>query len=172
VDQTPDPRLVPVFLCHYVNTARIGGETMSKQWELTVDGCLENLATIADFVIKAAQASGLNKKATFEVQMAVDEACANVIKHGYGEEDKGTIALRCECAEGDFVVTIRDSASPFDPETVPQPDITCSLEKRKQGGLGLYFMRKLMDEVRFHFNSGGTELTMIKKECRTTGSET
>ncbi len=139
---------------------------MPKQWELTVDGRPENLTAIAEFVTEVAQASGLNEKDTFKVKLAVDEACANVIEHGYGEGKKGKIALRCECADGDFVVIIRDSASPFNPDAVPLPDITCSLEKRKHGGLGLYFMRKLMDEVRFHFHPEGTELTMVKKGCR------
>jgi len=135
---------------------------MPKQWELIVDGRLKNLATIADFVIKAAQASGLNDKATFEVQMAVDEACANVIEHGYGAEEKGAIALCCECAEGDFVVTIRDNARAFEPDAVPPPDLKCSLAERCNGGLGLYFMRRLMDEVCFHFEAEGNELTMVK----------
>jgi len=136
---------------------------MPKQWDLKVNGRLENLATIADFVIKAAQASGLNEKATFEVQMAVDEACANVIEHGYGEEDKGEIALCCECAEGDFVVTIRDNARPFEPDAVPSPDTTCCLDKRQDRGLGLFFMRRLMDEVCFYLDTEGNKLTMIKK---------
>ena len=136
---------------------------MPKRWELTVDGRLESLTTIADFVIKAAQAAGLNDKATFEVQTAVDEACANVIEHGYGEEAKGEIALCCECAEGDFVVTIRDNARAFEPDAVPPPDLKCSLAERCNGGLGLYFMRRLMDEVRFHFDTEGNKLTMIKR---------
>ena len=136
---------------------------MPEQWELIVDGRLRNLATIADFVIKAAQASGLDDKATFEVQMAVDEACANIIVHSYEEEEKGEIALCCECAEGDFVVTIRDQGQPFNPEDVPLPDITCCLAERQKGGLGLYFMRRLMDEVCFHFDTEGNELTMVKR---------
>jgi anti-sigma regulatory factor (Ser/Thr protein kinase) len=136
---------------------------MPKQWELVVEGRMENLATIADFVTKAAQASGLNEKAIFEVQMAVDEACTNVIEHGYREEDKAKIALCCECADGDFVVTIRDNARPFEPDAVPPPDITCCLDKRQDRGLGLFFMRKLMDEVRFHFHTEGNELHMAKK---------
>jgi len=65
---------------------------MPKQWELTVDSRLKNLATIADFVVEAAQAADLNEKATFEVQMAVDEACTNVIKHSYRGEENGKIA--------------------------------------------------------------------------------
>ena len=136
---------------------------MPKQWELTVDGRLENLATIADFVIKVAQASGLSEKATFEVQMAVDEACTNVIKHGYGEEENDKIALCCKRAEDNFVVTIRDYGQPFDPGAIPTPDITSGLAERCNGGLGLYFMHRLMDEVCFHFDTEGNELTMIKR---------
>jgi anti-sigma regulatory factor (Ser/Thr protein kinase) len=136
---------------------------MPKQWKLTVDGRLENLAAIADFVFKAGQASGLNEKAIFEVQIAVDEACTNVIEHSYREEKNGEIALCCERAENDFVITIRDHGQPFNPDDVPLPDLKCSLDKRCHGGLGLYFMRLLMDEVRFHFDTEGNELTMVKR---------
>jgi serine/threonine-protein kinase RsbW len=136
---------------------------MPKQWELTVDSRPENLATIADFIATAAQASGLNEKTSFEVRMAVDEACANIIKHSYGGSEDGEIALRCELVDGDFVITIRDQGQPFDPDAVPTPDLQCSLADRSEGGLGLYFMRCLMDEVRFHFDSEGNELTMVKK---------
>jgi serine/threonine-protein kinase RsbW len=139
---------------------------MLKRWELTVGGNLENLASIADFVIKAAQSSGLDEGATFDVQMAVDEACTNIIQHSYGGEGKGEIALRCELTGDDFVVTIRDHGRPFDPECVPAPDLTCSLPERREGMLGLYFMRQLMDEVRFRFDAKGNELTMVKRRCR------
>jgi anti-sigma regulatory factor (Ser/Thr protein kinase) len=139
---------------------------MPKRWELTVDGRLDNLASIADFVVKAAQSSGLDERATFEVQLAVDEACTNVIQHSYGEEGKGEIVLCCELADSDFVVTIRDHGRPFDPECVPAPDLTCSLAERREGMLGLYFMRQLMDEVCFRFDAEGNELTMIKRRCQ------
>ena len=139
---------------------------MPKRWELTVDGRFENLASIADFIIEAAQASGLSERAIFDVQMAVDEACANVIQHSYGGEGKGKIALRCELVNGDFVVTIRDHGRPFDPECVPAPDLTCSLAERREGMLGLYFMRQLMDEVCFRFDAEGNELTMVKRRCQ------
>jgi len=139
---------------------------MPKRWELTVDGRFGNLATIADFVVKAARASGLDERATFEVQMAVDEACTNIIQHSYRGEGRGEIALRCELADGDFVVTIRDRGRPFNPEAVPLPDLTSSLAKRREGGLGLYFMRQLMDEVRFRFDAKSNELTMVKRRRR------
>ncbi len=136
---------------------------MAKPWTLTVEGRAENLATIADFIAAAAQAAGLNEKTSFEVRMAVDEACANIIRHSYGGSEEGEIALRCELVEGDFVITIRDQGQPFDPDAIPPPDLECGLADRSEGGLGLYFMRCLMDEVHFHFDSEGNELTMIKK---------
>ena len=141
---------------------------MSQRWELSAHARLDNLATIANFVTKAAQISGLDEKAVFEVQMAVDEACANIIEHGYGEEEGylAQIALCCERTEGDFVVTIRDSALPFEPHAVPPPNITGRLNRRQERGLGLFFMHKLMDEVRFHFDAEGTELRMVKKITR------
>jgi anti-sigma regulatory factor (Ser/Thr protein kinase) len=136
---------------------------MPKRWELIVDSRLENLATIADFVVKAAQTADLNEKATFEVQMAVDEACTNVIKHSYKGKENGKIALCCKHSEDNFVVTIRDYGQPFDPGAIPSPDVTCGLAERCSGGLGLYFMRRLMDEVCFQFDTEGNELTMIKR---------
>jgi anti-sigma regulatory factor (Ser/Thr protein kinase) len=136
---------------------------MPKRWELTVDGRFENLASIADFVIEAARASGLSERAIFDVQMAVDEACTNVIQHSYGGEGKGEIALRCALVNSDFVVTIRDHGRPFDPECVPAPDLTCGLAERREGMLGLYIMRQLMDEVCFRFDAEGNELTMVKR---------
>ena len=139
---------------------------MPKRWDLTVDGRLKNLVTIADFVVKAARASGLNERATFDVQMAVDEACTNIIQHSYGGEGKGEIVLRCELVDDGFVITIRDHGHPFDPECVPAPDLTCSLPERREGMLGLYFMRQLMDEVCFRFDAEGNELTMVKRRCQ------
>ena len=121
---------------------------MPKQWELTVDGRLENLSTIADFVVKAAQASGLDEKAIFEVQLAVDEACTNVIEHSYRGEDKGEIALRCERAEGGFVVTIRDHGQPFNPEDVPLPDLKCGLDKRQQRAENCFGRQNIPDPGR------------------------
>jgi anti-sigma regulatory factor (Ser/Thr protein kinase) len=95
--------------------------------------------------------------------MAVDEACTNIIEHAYGDAP-GDIHLGCRVAPGECVITIRDRGRPFDPESVPPPDLTCDLEDRRAGGLGLYLMRKLMDEVRFSFDPDkGNQVVMIKR---------
>jgi anti-sigma regulatory factor (Ser/Thr protein kinase) len=137
---------------------------MSEQLELTIGSELKNLERIAEFVTGAAEHFGLGPQQSFEVQMATDEACTNIIEHAYGPDQPGEISICCETAGDDFVVTLRDRGRTFDPTKVPDPDLTCSLEDRKIGGLGLFFMRKLMDRVVFHSDPRtGNELKMFKR---------
>jgi serine/threonine-protein kinase RsbW len=128
-------------------------------------GRFESLAQIAEFVGQAAREAGWDEDQVYHVQMAVDEACSNVIEHAYGPEGQGNIQLSC-CIEdkGDLVVTIRDNGKPFNPTAVPEPPVGADLENLSEGGLGLYFMRKLMDQVSFHFDEkNGNVLTMVKR---------
>lgn len=140
---------------------------MGEHLELTVASDLQNLARIAEFVTQAAEHFGLGPQAAFEVQMATDEACTNVVEHAYGPDKTGDIHVRCMVDGDDFVVVIRDHGRAFDPDKVPRPDLTCALEDRKVGGLGLFFMRKLMDRVVFHFDpQAGNELRLYKRRGR------
>lgn len=98
----------------------------------------------------------------FKVQIAVDEACTNIIKYAYSEQG-GCITLTCELQGNDFVVIIMDRGKPFDPSSVPPPDLEAYLDKRKIGGLGIYLIRKLMDEVNYSFDAKrGNTLVMRK----------
>jgi serine/threonine-protein kinase RsbW len=134
-----------------------------KRSELEVDSKLESLSIISDFITKVTERAGLEARNIFEVQMAVDEACTNIIQYAYPEQ-KGMITLVCELVNDDFIVTIRDKGKPFDPSCVPPPDLKADLDKRKIGGLGIYFMRKMMDEVSYNLDAEkGNELTMRKK---------
>lgn len=115
------------------------------------------------FCAEAALAAGLSEHAAYHVQMAVDEACTNVIEHAYGGEGQGEIELRCQVRKKELTVTIRDTGRPFDPGAVPEPKLGAQIEEVEVGGLGLYFMRQVMDEVRFRFNNGVNELVMVKR---------
>ena len=137
---------------------------MAERYSLTVDSRLERLTEIADFVELAARNSGLNDNQIYDVQMAVDEACANVIEHAYRGRANGTIDIVCEKRGKEFVVTIQDFGERFDPKKVTRPRTRDPLSKRSIGGLGLFFMHKMMDKVKFEFTAGsGNRLTMIKK---------
>jgi serine/threonine-protein kinase RsbW len=131
---------------------------------LTVPGRFEYLATIADFIAEAGRDAGFDQDMIFHVQMAVDEACSNVIEHAYQGQDKGEISLVCDCEGKEWVVAIHDSGRSFDPTSVPEPSLNANLDDIKTGGLGLYFIHQLMDEVEFTFDKDkGNKLRMVKR---------
>ncbi|MDE3089998.1 MAG: ATP-binding protein [Chloroflexota bacterium] len=137
---------------------------MTQKYSLTVESRLERLSEIAEFAQAAARDSGLNEDQVYEVQMAIDEACANVIEHAYRGRPDGTLRIECEKRGKEFVVTIQDSGARFDPRKVERPRTRDPLSKRNIGGLGLFFMRKMMDKVEFDFSTRhGNRLTMVKK---------
>lgn len=126
-------------------------------------GRLASLSAIGEFVSRAAEAAGLDARAVYDVQVATDEACSNIIEHAYGGEGCGAIECTCRINDDGLTVVLRDHGRPFDPSSVPEPNLHTSLEDRNVGGLGLYFVRKLMDEVHFEFTPhSGNLLTMVK----------
>jgi len=139
---------------------------MSQPRQLIVPGRFESLTAIAAFITQAAREAGLDDDEVFHVEMAVDEACSNIVEHAYAAE-VGDIYLACAYpASGQLEVVIRDSGQAFDPDEVPSPNVgtPTDLDSLNEGGLGLYFMRKLMDDVRFEFVPGqGNTLTMTKR---------
>jgi serine/threonine-protein kinase RsbW len=135
---------------------------------LTVPGRFESLAQIAEFIGETVRAADWSDDEVYHVQMAVDEACSNVMEHAYGPDGQGKIDLTC-CIEdqGDLVISIHDNGEPFDPSAVPEPPIGTDLESLPEGGLGLYLMRRLMDQVTFQFDEqNGNVLTMVKRRPR------
>jgi anti-sigma regulatory factor (Ser/Thr protein kinase) len=135
---------------------------MKDRSELKIEGKLENLSVIGDFISNSMRAFGLDDRKIHGVQMAVDEACTNIIKYGYAHKT-GVIHIACWRKGEDIVVVTRDTGKPFDPTAVPPPDLDVGLEEREIGGLGLHFMRSLMDEVRYEFRAGQNVLTMLVK---------
>ncbi|MFQ5613931.1 MAG: ATP-binding protein [Anaerolineae bacterium] len=136
---------------------------MGRPARLKVSGEYRNLARISDFVGQIAENMGFSSGAIHAIQMAVDEACTNAIDHAYGGEGKGDLELICEPLPDALRITLCDRGQPFDPVAVPEPDISAPLEKRKERGLGLFLMRRLMDEVSFSFDEKrGNRLVMIK----------
>jgi serine/threonine-protein kinase RsbW len=131
--------------------------------KIIVPGRLTSLETIHHFYSQAAAEAELGEEAIYEIQVAIDEAVANIIDHAYGGEIKGDIECGYEIISQGLRLILRDHGKPFNPDEVEPPDILSDPCKRKQGGLGLFFIRQMMDEVKFSFNSdGGNVLTMVK----------
>jgi serine/threonine-protein kinase RsbW len=121
-----------------------------------------SIPTITQFVAEAARSSLLDEDSVFHCQMAVDEACTNVIEHAYGEENVGNIEISCVVQPGRCTIRIIDHGVPFDPTAIPTPPATTNLDNIRPGGIGLHLMKQLMDEVNFEFSTQGNILTMVK----------
>jgi serine/threonine-protein kinase RsbW len=130
---------------------------------LTFPGRFESLEKISEFVQQAARSACLNEHDVYAVQLAVDEACTNIIEHAYHGEGKGDIVCTCNVLRDGIKVVLLDRASPFHPEAMPEPMLNTSLDEVKPRGLGIFLMRKMMDHVKFEAPpGGGNRLTMIK----------
>lgn len=130
----------------------------------TFPGNYASLSLISKFVAEVAEDAGLDECEVYNIQLAVDEACTNIIEHAYGGEGKGDIICACGSGPDAFEIEIRDRGRSFDPNMVPAPDTDVPLEKVRSRGAGIYLMKKLMDEVSFDFSNGGeTVLRLLKK---------
>ncbi|HEX7434113.1 MAG TPA: ATP-binding protein [Anaerolineaceae bacterium] len=128
-----------------------------------VPGRFENLEKISKFVKDVSWSAGFDEMGIYAIQTAVDEACSNIIDHAYGGESSEVIELNCINTKNALKIILRDHGKPFIPESIPIPVKHTRLKDIKEGGLGLYFMHQLMDEVYFEFSPGiGNTLTMIK----------
>ena len=127
-------------------------------------GRYDSLTRIVDFVTASAETAGLNAHDVQAVQLAVDEACSNIIQHAYGGEGRGDIECTCCIGADGLTMTLKDHGASFNPDNVPAPNLGADLEGRMEGGLGMFIMRKMMDEIRFVFApESGNVLTMVKR---------
>lgn len=108
-----------------------------------------NLEVVRQFVGDAAHKAGLDDAGVYAAQLAVDEAFTNIIEHAYGGESLEKIECCCEVSEAGLTITLYDCGKPFNLAAVPSPNLDTKLKYRHVGGLGLHFIRELMDEVEF-----------------------
>jgi serine/threonine-protein kinase RsbW len=116
--------------------------------------------------VTGAEQAGFSVDELFRIELACDEACTNIIEHAYGGDDVGVVRISWQIDDKSFTIIMNDDGPPFDPDEVPPPDIPAdpdNLNGLKTGGLGIYFMRNLMDEVRFSRDEQkGNTLVMVK----------
>jgi anti-sigma regulatory factor (Ser/Thr protein kinase) len=136
---------------------------MSTAFSLRLAATLADLAGIRHFVEKSAVALGADPDVVPGIVLAVDEAATNTIVHGYGGRG-GEITVSLRCRGDALVVDVTDRAPPFDPTTMPAPDVALPLEERPIGGMGIFLMRKVVDEVSYRrLPNGSNKLVMVKR---------
>lgn len=145
---------------------------MGEVNRLMIPARLEEVRHACDFVVETAEIAGLDERAVYHCQMAVDEALTNIIEHGYNYEDNdSSIEISTQAQNTQFLITIADDSPAFNPLLHEAPDPSAPLDTREPGGWGIYFIRKLMDDVHYQHLDGRNHLTMIKNRPAT-GPET
>ena len=117
--------------------------------QIVVKSSTDNLAQIRDFTKAAALQSGFGEDAVGKIILAVDEACTNIIKHAYKFSTNGEITISINSSKGKFTISITDEGTHFDPTQIAEPDLREYYKQKRVGGLGMFLMKRLMDEVKY-----------------------
>lgn len=137
---------------------------IEKKLTLTVPSSTENLALIRDFVTSVGRQARMSDVDISNLELAVDEACANVIEHAYGHDRTKEVTIRAIFDESEMRISVIDSGKGFDPSQVQSETLDQLINERKSGGLGMRLIKTLMDDVRYEIVPGQkNELHMTKK---------
>jgi anti-sigma regulatory factor (Ser/Thr protein kinase) len=109
--------------------------------QLEAAAVLENIPRFREFVVDVCTRAGAAPDDCFALKLAVDEACTNIVEHGYGSDRDGAIALTVEIGDGEARVVLVDTGRPFSPEEAPRPDLDADWSDRPVGGLGWHLIR-------------------------------
>ena len=132
--------------------------------EKTFKATIENTAAAVAFVEEALEEAGCPMKAQMQINVAMDEMFVNIARYAYapGEGD-ATVRFELDEATRTATITLIDSGVPFNPLAAAEPDTTSAAEDRPIGGLGIFLVRKTMDDVQYEYRDGHNVFSMKKK---------
>jgi len=132
--------------------------------ELTIAATVENIETVTEFVNAQLEALDCPMKAQMQIDIAIDELFGNIAHYAYNP-DVGSATVQVEVTEEPLavIITFIDGGIPYDPLAAADPDITLSAEERQIGGLGIYMVKKSMDEITYEYKDGKNILSIKKK---------
>lgn len=135
--------------------------------KLTIHNDLSEMTALEPFVDQMSEEYGLDMAFSFQLHLALDEAVSNVVNYAYGELQDMPVTIEAEKStdngRSSLVIRIIDNGLEFNPlEEAPEVDVTLNAEERQIGGLGIFLIRQVMDEVRYERLSDQNRLTMIK----------
>lgn len=129
---------------------------------LTVNASTENLSVVRDFVALEASKHGFGDTDIHNIRLAVDEAFTNIVKHAYNYDESKKISLKTGMSDSQFWISISDKGQPYDPTEYAEPNIRQRIKEGKRGGVGVYLIKKLMDNVEYTTIGNTNEIRMIK----------
>ena len=124
---------------------------------------LENLRRFKESVADCVSTEGFDQKRIQEIELALEEALVNIFNYAYPEE-AGDVEVNCKIENGQFIIEIIDAGIPFDMTSLSDPDLTADVDERKIGGLGIFLLKKMVDEVRYRREKDQNILNLIIKK--------
>ena len=132
--------------------------------EITLKAIVENIPQATAFIDEALEAVSCSMKAQMQIDVAMDELFANIARYAYARGGgEATVQFSFEKETRTVSITLIDSGIPFNPLSVAEPDTTSSAEDRPIGGLGIFLVRKTMDDMAYAYQDGKNILTIRKK---------
>ena len=145
---------------------------MTSTHRITRAAYLESLKDFREFIREhCATIPGMNDEVLYDIQLAVDEACTNIVTHGYQDLNPGSIILDLEIDVDKVSVSLTDFGHSFEPSSAPIPDIHAPLEEREPGGYGLFLIQQTMDEMEYQVTEDGNKMVLTKYLSKPTGGE-
>jgi serine/threonine-protein kinase RsbW len=123
--------------------------TINNTYKLVVNASTRRLADVRQFVAEKAMNFGFNEKQIADIRLAVDEACTNIIKHAYQYDEEQHVEIKIKLLNDKLCVSLTDTGNAFDPNQYSKPDLKKQMKSKKRGGVGVFLIQKLMDEVEY-----------------------
>lgn len=133
-------------------------------YSISVQASTEHLAEVRDFVAKHASDCGFSQEDVADIRLAVDEAYTNIMKHAYKNDEQKSVDIELGYNSNEFWISLLDTGDAFDPTNYSKPDVRKKIKEKKRGGVGVYLIRKLMDEVEYHTQGPVNEIRMTKNK--------
>jgi phosphoserine phosphatase RsbU/P len=134
-----------------------------KKEIVTIPAQMSYLTQIRDFIEQVGKKHKYSDKLSNSFKLVIDEACTNIIRHGYRDVKGGEITLKAIIRKQSLTIVVIDQGKSYDPRTANTPDLEKYVNIGKRGGLGIMMMRKLMDDVQYNITSRGNELRLTKQ---------
>jgi serine/threonine-protein kinase RsbW len=135
---------------------------MDQSFELTIGSDVDEIPKVSALVGDVMQINGFGSEETLDTQLAVEEAVTNVIVHGY-KKLGGEITVSGRIGADQIEVQITDAAPRFDPLAVTEPELEAGIDDRDVGGLGVFLIRQVIDEISYRYENGKNILVFIKR---------
>lgn len=117
--------------------------------QISIRSDLAELVSVREFIEESSRDFGFSEDTVFQIALAVDEACSNIIRHAYKSDNNQSITIRASASGSRFVVSIFDAAHSFDPTTLQSPDMQEYFAHFRRGGLGVHIIKRIMDDVKY-----------------------